>query len=272
MISNPRFADDIFLLAKNANDLQEIVNKVFQSSSNSGLKIDIAKTEVQTISRNQVHLNININGQQLKQVDEFVYLGGNIESKGTSRADVKQRIGKALGAVQRLQPIWTAKDIQRTTKVELYRVLVLSILLYGAETWTLKKEDENRLLVFEMMCLRKILGVSLLDKIRNNRIRQSLDLNHTIIDRVNHRRMKLFGHIQRMNSTRYPKILMEANIAEKRPKGRPAKRWTDCIKDSCHAQNLTSIYQMARMAMDREEWRNIMDRMARQSDPPVPMP
>ena len=59
------------------------------------------------------------------------------------------------------------------------------------------------------------MGVTLLDKIRNNRIRQSLDLNHTIIDRINHKRIRLYGHIQRMNSTRYPKILMEANVAKK---------------------------------------------------------
>ena len=105
------------------------------------------------------------------------------------------------------------------------------------------------------MCPRKILGVSFLDKIRNNRIRQSLDLNHTTIDRVNHKRMRIFVHVKRMNSTRYPKILMEANIAGKRPKGRPANcRWIDldCIKVGCHAQNLTSIYQLARMAMDRD--------------------
>ena len=101
---------------------------------------------------------------------------------------------------------------------------------------TLEKEDENRLLVFEMMCLRKILGVSLLHKICNNRIRQSLDLNYNIIDPVNHKSMRLFEHMQIINSTRHPKILTEANINEKRPKGKPAKRWTDCIKDSCRAQ------------------------------------
>ena len=135
----------------------------------------------------------------------------------------------------------------------------------------MKKEDENRLLVFEMMCLRKILGVSRLDKIRNTHIRQTLDLNHTIIDQINHKRMRFFGHIQRMYTGRYPKILLDANIIGKRPKGRPAKRWTDCIKESCKT-NLTSINKVARMAEDREAWRDIMKQMARQSVPPVPMP
>ena len=64
-----------------------------------------------------------------------MYLGGAISSKGTLGEDVKHRVGKALGAVQRLQPIWIAKDIQYVTKIELCKVLVLSILLYGSETW-----------------------------------------------------------------------------------------------------------------------------------------
>ena len=272
LITNLRFADDIVLLADDPTSLQALVNKVFQSSSDLGLKINILKTEVQTISRNEIQLDININGQQLKHVTKFVYLGGTIESKGTCQADVKQRIGKALGAIQRLQPIWTAKDITLATKMELYRVLVLSILLYGAETWTLRKEDENRLLVFEMMCLRKILGVSRLDKIRNTKIRQTLNLKHTIIDQVNQKRMRFFGHIQRMHPTRYPKILLEATIMENRPRGRPAKRWMDCIKESCRARNLTSMHEVARRAYDRDDWRSIMDQMARQSVPPVPMP
>ena len=131
----------------------------------------------------------------------------------------KSRIGKALGAVQRLQPIWNAGDIQRSTKIELYRVLVLSILLYGAETWTLKKDDENRLLVFEMMCLRKILGVSRMDKLRNTFIRQSLGTEYTIIDQIVQKRMKFFGHIQRMSHDRYPKTALESRITKDHQNG-----------------------------------------------------
>ena len=60
VISNLRFADDIVLIAENANDLQTIVNQVFQSTSNLGLKINISKTEVQAISRNDFQINITI--------------------------------------------------------------------------------------------------------------------------------------------------------------------------------------------------------------------
>ena len=95
----------------------------------------------------------------------FVHLGGTIPENGSSTEDIKTRIQKAGTAFQRHNSIWASKDISKSTKIQLYQTLILSILLYGAETWTTKKEDENRLNVFEMSCLRRILGVSRLEKI-----------------------------------------------------------------------------------------------------------
>ena len=121
-------------------------------------------------------MDVRINNTPLKQVEDFIYLGGKISQKGSCTDDVKYRIGKALGAMQNLNDIWKSKDIFTSTEIQLYKTLIISLLMYGSETWILKKEDENRLLVFEMTCLRKILGVSRLDKIRNTTIRKSLDL------------------------------------------------------------------------------------------------
>ena len=85
-----------------------------------------------------------------------------------------------------------------------------------------EKEDENRLLVFEMMCLRKILGVSLLAKIRNSHIRQTLNLAHTIIDQINQKRMRFFRRIQWMLVGRYSfswmQISMKKGPREDQPK------------------------------------------------------
>ena len=158
-----------------------LVDRVQDSSCNVSLKINIAKTEVQAISKQKINLCININGTQLKQVEEFIYLGGTISEGGSCTKDIQHRIGKALEAVQALHNIWWSKEITNSTKVELYyKVLILTILLHVAETWTLKKVDANRLQTFEMMCLRKILGVTRMDEIRNTSIRQTLGIKNTI--------------------------------------------------------------------------------------------
>ena len=141
-----------------------------------GLKVNIAKTEVQAISKSKCNLNIDIANDRLKQVEDFVYLGGKIAENGSSTGDIKNRIRKAGAAFQRLNNIWTSKSISSHTKMQLYQSLILSILLlllYWAESWTVKKEDSNRLQVFEMACLRRIMGVTRIDKIRNTHIKKS---------------------------------------------------------------------------------------------------
>ena len=262
LINNLRFADDIALLAESKEDLQSLVNAVSESSTNMGLKINIGKTEVQVISKKDVTIDISINNTKLKQVDNFIYLGGKISQKGSCTEDIKHRIGKALGAVQILNDIWTSKDISTATKIHLYQTLILSILMYGSETWTIKKEDENRLLVFEMACLRKIMGVSRLDKIRNTTIRKTVGLKYDVIEKITQKRLQYYGHIMRMDAHRLPYITLNGLVHGERPRGRPVKRWLDGIKEDIKLLNLTSITEASRTAQVREKWKEVMRRMA----------
>ena len=95
--------------------------------------------------------------------DQFIYLGGVISSDSSSEHDIKRRIGLATGAAASLSAIWASKEICEGTKIRVYRSLILSILLYNSETWTLKDTDKRRLRVFEMSVLRRILGISMWD-------------------------------------------------------------------------------------------------------------
>ena len=146
-------------------------------------------------------------------------------------------------------------------------MLVLSILLYGAETWTLKKEDENRLMTFEMMYLRKIMGVTRLDKIRNTTIRQTLGMEFTILDRISLRRLRYFGHIQRMPTTRLPQLAFDTQVHGKRPQGRPPKRWTECLQADLKKVNITALTKATRLAKNRKDWQDIMKQMAPLNQP-----
>jgi hypothetical protein len=192
----------------------------------------------------------------------FVYLGGKISQKGSCSEDIQLRIGKAIGALQNLSDIWNSNQISTSSKMQLYNSLILPILMYGSETWTMKKEDENRLLVFEMTCLRKILGVTKLDKIRNTIIRTSLGLKLNVIERITIKRLRYFGHIQRMPQHRYPSIALNGYVAGKRPRGRPVKRWLDDIRSDCQKNNLYPIAVAGRKAKDRKDWKGMLQRMA----------
>ena len=93
----------------------------------------------------------------------------------STERDVGRRMGLARGIFQSLIQVWTSKELTKATKMRVYETLVLSALLYNAETWTLKEAEKQRLGVFEMACLRKIEGVTRRDRIRNTDIRERLN-------------------------------------------------------------------------------------------------
>ncbi|XP_072025369.1 uncharacterized protein [Amphiura filiformis] len=104
------------------------------------------------------------------------------------------------------------------------------------------------------------MGVSRLDRIRNTTIRKTLEF--TILDRISTKRLRYFGHIQRMPPSRFPKLAFEAHIHGKRPRGRPLKRWSDCLKADCSKVNINSLVKASRLAQDRWKWQDIMKQMA----------
>ena len=88
--------------------------------------------------------------------------------------------------------------------MKLYHALVEPVLLYGSECWCLRKEDERRLLVTEMSWLRRIKGRSRRERIRNTITRKELGAEETVVEKIQKRRLKWFGHVKRMDTRRLP--------------------------------------------------------------------
>lgn len=257
-INNLRFADDVSVLSETHEQLQVMVNRVVEESENFGMRVNIEKTEIQHMGREHKQFTIQVKNQSLKQTDSFVYLGGNFNTTEGIEADIKRRISIARNAFQSLGKIWMATDIKKTTKLQVYETLVLSCLLYNSETWTMKRTSEHRLKVFEMTCLRKIVGVTRRDMVRNEDIKRHLQLEKEVTDRIQQRRLRYFGHVVRMKDGRYPKTAMYGGVHGKRRRGRPKKRWMDTIKEDCEALGLT-IYQANTIAQERNTWRNTIN-------------
>jgi hypothetical protein len=250
-ISNLRFADDIALLADGHSELKQQINQLHTTSLRFGLRISTSKTEVQCISRRPQKLSISIGATQLNQVEQFTYLGGVISDDARCELDIKRRINLAVGVSSSLSTVWESRDISTKTKVRVYEALVLSVLLYNSETWTLKGSDEARLRVFEMSVLRRICGVSLRDRWRNEEIKTRLEVEHDIVEKIRRRRLSYFGHVSRMKPERIPARVLHGWIHGSRPRGRPRKRWMDSVEEDFEERGVT-LLQACRIAADRE--------------------
>ena len=133
------YADDLALLADTIEHATTLLQKLEKEAKEVGLLINARKTEF--ISYNQSGKITSLNGQEIKSVDEFTYLGSNIAS---TKRDVQLRIGKAWGDMDGLRTIWKS-TLSDNLKREFHRAAVQTVVLYDSSTWTLTKQLESRL-------------------------------------------------------------------------------------------------------------------------------
>ena len=257
IINNLRFADDIDLIAESEDNLQELTTRVHESSERFGLKINRGKTKTMTIGKKKEKINIRLGGEELEQVTEFVYLGGVITEDADSTKDIKKRIGLASAMFGKLRKLWRSSNISIRTKTRLYEALVVPVLLYGAECWCVRKEDERRLLVAEMGWLRGLLNRSRREKIRNEVTRKELGLKDTIVDRITKRRLTWYGHVIRMENERIPAKALHGEVEGVRSRGRPKKRWMDNVLEDIKNRG-REIREAIDLARDRPKWRSFV--------------
>jgi hypothetical protein len=165
----------------------------------------------------------------LEQVTEFVYLGGTVTEDGECRRDIQRRTSLASAMVGRLSKIWKSASISLRTKVKVYEAIVIPVFLYGGESWRLRKNDERKILSTEMGWLRRIMGVTRLQQIRNELIRRKLGQEDTLCDKIQRRRLKWFGHVTRMNDTRLPFRALHGHMEGHRSRGRQPNTWMDNV-------------------------------------------
>ena len=257
-ISNMRYADDIVLVAETREELQRMVELVEEQCSRYELVINRDKTKCMKIGREREALNIQLAGGEVEQVNEFKYLGVYFTEDGKMERTVQDRISMGQKAFGRLGRVWKDRNISRKLKIRLLRAIVIPTVLYGAECWVLKKREEKKLAAFEMKCLRRICGVRWEDRITNERVREMAGVEDTILIRVEDIQRRWFGHVQRMDLNRWPKKVLNGQVAGNRPRGRPRDSW---LKKFKKLNDGKAIQQLAHMAQDRNIWKEWRHRM-----------
>ena len=174
------FADDQVLFHNSIQNLQEHLNILDTTGKQFGMKINIDKTEIMNIAREKGNINIQINNKQLKQVDEFKYLGSILRYDNKQEAEIDARCNKACQIIGQLTPLLQNKDVTIETKRALFNTIFLPTLCYQCQTWTLDSRTIHKINTTEMKCVRRMIGVSLRDKIRNEELRKQLGITSTL--------------------------------------------------------------------------------------------
>jgi hypothetical protein len=270
LITDLMFADDSAIFANDDAEATAILNDIARTAKPYGLQINAEKTRVLTTDGSLT--TVQLDGVQIEQVKEFKYLGSLVQEKTiAASSEVHSRIGQATSAFASLRwCVWRKSNITLATKIRLYRTLVLPILLYGSETWTLLKQDLNKLETFQMRCLRTILRISLRDHRTNVSVRQQCGKQPAIEELIQQRRLRWFGHVCRMNSDRLPNALLwrqRPNNWRIRRKA-PRKTWLKQIEDDLRTCRL-SPEQAAKEAMKRKTWKLVCERIRHPAAPTV---
>lgn len=257
-INNIRYADDTVLIADNIEDLQELVNKIGEQSKSMGLNINIQKTKFMIISRNLKEFEnatITFDTMPIERVDKFKYLGIWLTESWTPDLEIRSRIEQARQAFLRFRKVLTCTDFNLDLRLKFTRCYVWSVLLYGAEGWTLKVAEINKLESFEMWLYRRILKIPWTARMTNAEILRRVNNQRQLFEVIKRRKTAYLGHIMRNEKYQFLQLVIEGKIEGRRGIGRKKMSWLRNIRQWTGLHDVQSLIHIAR---DREAMEHVI--------------
>jgi hypothetical protein len=168
-------------------------------------------------------------------VAKFKCLGTTLTDQNCIYEEFKSRLNSGNGCYHSIQSLLSSCLLSRNVKVKIYKTIILPVVMYGCETWSLTLREEHRLRVFENRVLRKIFGTKRDEVIGEWRTLHSEELHNLysspdIFGQVKSRRMRWTGYMERMGEERKMYKVLVGKPEGKRPLGRPRRRWEDGIR------------------------------------------
>lgn len=250
VVNNMRYADDTVLLTSNLRDIQHLLEKLNDRCNEYGLKRNFNKTKLMVVTKslqNQVNINLTVANTRIENVQTYKYLGTWIEQSGDQTREIRTRIEIARSTFIKMKKLFTNRDISMGLRMRMLRCYVFSTLLYGVESWTLKKNHMDKLQAFEMWCYRRMWRIPWTDKITNTEVLTKMQKEFEIINSIKKRKLQYLGHIMRGPKYALLQLIVQGKISGKRNIGRRRISWLKNLRDWFGCNNI----QLFRAAVNK---------------------
>ena len=190
-INNLRYADDTTLMAESEEELKSLLMKVKEESGKVGLKLNIQKTKIMASGP---ITSWQIDGDSGNSV-RLVLRGSKITADGDCSHEIKRHLLLGRKVMTNLDNIFKSRDITLPTKVHLAKTMVFPVVMYGCESWTVKKAERRRIDAFELWCWRRLLRVPWTARRSNQSIIKEISPGCSLEGLMLKLKLQYFGHL-----------------------------------------------------------------------------
>ena len=191
-INNLRYADDTTLMSESEEELKSLLMKVKEESKKVGLKLNIQKTK---ITASGPITSWEIDGETVEIVSDFILGGSKITADGECSHEIKRCLFLGRKVMTNLDSILKSRDITLPTKVLLVKAMVFPVVMYGCESWTMKKTEHRKIDAFELWCWKRLLRVPWTAKRPNQSILKDISPGSSLGGLMLKLKLQFFGHL-----------------------------------------------------------------------------